>query len=379
MSSGQKTMTLFVTVILGLIFVILGLSASWPLWAWPTTGAILLVIAVVTHGVLSRGADEPPGTAAFGPGPELFAAERPERRVTHVALPSAAPDYDFSFSATVCWTELEAGEDAPEINAGALAVDAVLQRARALTELQPPTHSALVQHQLHGALGTMRTDPTGRVLAMAEDVSLTLPDVDRERLCKLADVRKDEDVWEHERNYERSKRTYLGDDVLKDTGSAVVWWLSRNDEEVEAAVDRIGLLARLSAAANNDTVAPPFAHLVPSTAAPEEPFDQGAPGTPSRWQDIAPPYDGRDTEGSRDGNRDGGGAGPDAGSLDAFLSWFGVSPDDPEAPLLAERARKLAEAHGADGLAEALRRRYGQGPPDDDTGEDPPQPAAAPS
>lgn len=34
-----------------------------------------------------------------------------------------------------------------------------------------------------------------------------------------------------------------GDDVLKETESAVVWWLSRKDEKVEGAVDRIGLLA----------------------------------------------------------------------------------------------------------------------------------------
>lgn len=349
MSSGQKTMTLFVTVILGLIFVILGLSASWPLWAWPTMAALLLVIAAVTHGVLSRGAEDLPTTGAPVPDAELFAVQRPERRVTHVLLPSAAPDYDFSFSATVCWTELEAPDDAPAINPGGLAVDAVLQRARALTELQQPTRSAFVQHQLNGALGTMRVDSTGRVLAMAQDVSLSLPELDRERLCKLSNVRKDEDVWEHERNYERSKRAYLGNDVLKDTGSAVVWWLSRNDEEVEGTVDRIGLLARLSAAANNDTVAPPFEHLVTPSVSPyaADPVEPGGTQTSSGWDDPSMAF-GAESFCASEG----------MDSFDAVLSWFGFSPDDPDLDIFAERLINLARAHGKDDIADDIRRRF---------------------
>ncbi|EPH46222.1 hypothetical protein ABT390_06840 [Streptomyces aurantiacus] len=355
MSSGQKTMTLFVTVILGLIFVIMGLSANWPLWAWPTTAAILLVIAAVTHNVLSRGADGPAFPSVPEPTPEPFIDKRPERHVTHVSLPSAAPDYDFSFSATVTWTEMEAPEGAPAIDAGGLAVDAVLQRARVLTERQQPTHSTFVQHLLNGALGTMRLDPSGRVVAMAQNVSLSLSEVDRERLFKLSNVRKDEDVWEHERNYERSKRAYLGDDVLKDTGSAVVWWLSRNDEQVEATVDRIGLLARLSAAANNATVAPPFEHLVPPPAFAGDPLGLGEQQFMSRQQDISMPP----------GDDAGHFASADAGSLDAFLEWFGFSPDDPEVEIFAERLIKLAHVHGKDDVVEDLRRRFGRGDRDD--------------
>ncbi|HEX4722180.1 MAG TPA: hypothetical protein VH333_06665, partial [Pseudonocardiaceae bacterium] len=64
---------------------------------------------------------------------------------------------------------------------------------------------------------------------------------------------------------------YLGEDVLKNTGSAVVWWLARakDDMDVRAAVDLIGALRQLSAAANNSEVPelalPPIAEL---TAAP---------------------------------------------------------------------------------------------------------------
>ncbi|MFE0106007.1 hypothetical protein [Streptomyces sp. NPDC059009] len=361
MSSGHKTMTLFVTVILGLIFIILGLSASWPAWAWPASGALLLVIAAVTHRVLA------PGPSALPSGPEAapdltFFVERPEQRVAYVALPSAVPDYDFSFSATVMWTLLEAPEDAPEVNPAGLAVDAVLQRARTVAAEQEPTRAAFVQHQLDGALGTMRMDATGRVMAMARDVSLGLPEHDRERLLKLSNVRKDEEVWEHERNYERNKRAYLGDDVLRDTGSAVVWWLSRNDEEVEGAVDRIGLLARLSAAANNEDVSPPFEHLVPPP-----PFATAAADRLEAEQPFSPDesrlnFDDAFTKES----------GPPASSaLDAFLEWFGFSPDDPELDLFAERLINIAQAHGKTDIAEEIRRRFGPDEPGDQPTEFP--------
>ncbi|QIB46922.1 hypothetical protein [Streptomyces aureoverticillatus] len=356
MSSGQKTMTLFVTVILGLIFVILGLSASWPWWAWPTTAALLLVIATVTHRVLNR-TPTLPSSPMLEFDPDFSTVPEPEQRVAYVALPSAAPDYDFSFSATVRWKVLEAPENAPAVNAAGLAVDAVLQRARALTSQQPPTRSAFVQHQLNGALGTMHEDATGRVMAMAQDVSLSLPEHDRERLSKLSDVRKDEDVWEHERNYERSKRAYLGNDVLKDTGSAVVWWLSRNDEEVEGTVDRIGLLARLSAAANNDTVAPPFEHLVPTPPYASDPTGDGQCQPTSDWDETSLLFD------STNGQEQGQDA-ADTDSLDSFLSWFGFSPDDPELELFAERLMNIARAHGKTDIVEEIRRRFGHSEPD---------------
>ncbi|WP_369032037.1 hypothetical protein [Streptomyces adonidis] len=361
MSSGHRTMTLFVTVILGLIFVILGLSAGWPLWAWPTVATLLLLITAVTHRVLA------PRPAAFPQDP-FPGSDRPlpepreqEQRISYVALPSSVRDYDFSFSATVRWLVLDVPEGAPYVNPAGLAVDAVLERARVATSQQPPHRSAVTQHQLDGALATMRIDPTGRVMAMAQDVELSLPEHDRERLSKLSNVRKDEDVWEHERNYERSKRAYLGDDVLKDTGSAVVWWLSRNEAEVEGAVDRIGLLAQLSAAANNESIAPPFQPLVASAAA----FVNGGPDPdhepPPDW---LPPYR---TDGSASGN----GSQPYL-SFDSFLEWFGFSADDPDLDLFAQRLANVARAHGKTEVVDKLRHRFGpeqtdEDPEDEDT------------
>lgn len=90
--------------------------------------------------------------------------------------------------------------------------------------------------------------------AMTEDVRPTLHQHDQERLDGLAGVRKDQAVWEHQRKYERSTHKYLGEDVLKDTGSAVVWWLAKNDEQVERTVEDLGMLARLTSAVNDTDV-----------------------------------------------------------------------------------------------------------------------------
>ncbi|CAM5418579.1 hypothetical protein [Streptomyces purpurascens] len=364
-------MTLFVTVILGLIFVILGLSADWPLWAWPAMAALLLVIAALTHKILVPARESVPREFLVEPDLPLPEPQRQEQRVAYVALPSSVTDYDFCFSATVRWLVLDAPEDAPYINAAGLAIDAVLHRARAVTAQQTPQRSAFVQHQLDGALAIMRADSTGRIMAMAQNVSLTLPEHDRERLARLSDVRKDEDVWEHERNYERSKRAYLGNDVLKDTGSAVVWWLSRNEEGVEGAVDRIGLLAQLSAAANNDSVSPTFEHLVsaPSVSLAHNATAGHTPPGSQQGRVFTNPPSGNSTE-------------PDP-FLDSLLPWFGFTADDPDLDLFAQRLSDLAQAHGKTSAADEIKRRFHRNGADQKRGDgddlfEPPEPDEPP-
>ncbi|MCS0604525.1 hypothetical protein NX794_25400 [Streptomyces sp. LP11] len=331
-------MTFFVALILGLLLVILGLTTSWPWWAWPAAGALLLLTAILTQRQLAPRPVPVPGEFLAHPDLPLPETQRQEYRISHVALPSCVRDYDFSFSATVQWRVLDVSSDAPVINPAGLAVDAVLERARAVTVHQPPHRSSLAQHQLDGALGTMCTDATGRVTVMAYSVELSLPEHDRERLSRLSDVRKDEDVWEHERNYERNKRTYLGDDVLKDTGSAVVWWLSRNDEEIEGAVERIGMLAQLSAAARNEPVAPLFEHLAypRETPAPDNGGRESATGPEASGAGPAEP------------------APESPFSTDTLLSWFGVAPDDPDRDLFATRLADVARAHGKKHAEETL-------------------------
>ncbi len=267
-------------------------------------------------------------------------------------------DYDFLFSAVVRWCPLAAPADAPHVNAGALAIESVLERARHITVLQPPHRSSLAQYQLNGALGTMRPDPTCRVEAMAENVVLRLCDTDAERLTKLSAVRKDEDVWEHERNWERNKREYLGKDVLKDTGSAVVWWMARNEDEVEKTVNLIGPLAQLTSAANNQDVPEPFQRLVPGSRPEPEPRFTGMwPGPfeepPADDAFAAPSFpDPSFSDGESPG---------DTGVTDLLnklMDEAGVADDAADRALFARRIANDLDAANAAEAADEIRRRF---------------------
>ncbi|MET9432115.1 hypothetical protein [Streptomyces sp. NPDC003036] len=349
MTTGQKTIILFVTVIAALLVTILGLYQRWPGWAWPAAAAVLCLAPALAIRAGSRNPEPfPPGTL---PDPDLPIppVERRELRVCDVALPSAEQDYDFLFSATVRWCPLEPSAESPTVNAGGLAVEAILNRARSVTASRAPSASTFIQHELAGALATMHPDESGQLQAMALDVSLVLSKDDQERLDKLAAVRKDEAVWAHERKYEQSRRAYLGEDVLKDTGSAVVWWLHKNDDQVARTVQDIGLLAQLTSASKNEHVAEPFRHLVPD-AAPD-------PGSGSFEGDRsgaspAPPETEAGTEASARAPED---------VLAEFLDAAGFSPADAEYFFLGAQAAENLEQLKPD-VAAAIRRRFDDTP-----------------
>ncbi|MFF3285626.1 hypothetical protein [Streptomyces sp. NPDC003023] len=261
MTTGSKTTTVFLTVLCGLALTILGLTQQWPLWVWPILAVLLVTAPALAFKVaaLRRG----PVPVSFEEHLTAAPVERTEHHVSRVALPSQWADYDFLISATVRWYALDTAGHGPVLNPAGLAVEAVLNRARAITEHREPGRVSLVRHELSGALGSLLSDSTGQLQAMAEDVQLTLHEHDQERLDSLAGVRKDQAVWEHQRKYEQSKRKYLGEDVLKDTGSAVVWWLAKNDEQVGRTVEDLGLLARLTSAANDTDVPERLRELLP--------------------------------------------------------------------------------------------------------------------
>ncbi|GGV66065.1 hypothetical protein GCM10010294_19140 [Streptomyces griseoloalbus] len=145
---------------------------------------------------------------------------------------------------------------------------------------------------------------------MAADVTLALAPADRERLRKLKDLRKDEEVWEYERQHERNKRRYLGDDVLKSVGTAVVWWLARHENEIEKAVDMIGPLARIAAAANGEEVPELFRHLLVPPVGTRSEATAGGPIWKRIAQGAQPPRAGPLRPGFSSGRwRDGGDAG----------------------------------------------------------------------
>ncbi|GGT65002.1 phage holin family protein [Streptomyces purpureus] len=336
MSSGHKTMTAFLALIAGLVLAIIGLYAQWPLWAWPAALGGLVAVAAGALITANRRRPVVPPERRAEPDLPIPPVERWEQVVRHVALPSLLDDYDFLVSATVRWLPVDAPANAPLVSTGGLAVDSVLERARRITVQQPPHRSTLVQHQLNGELATMVTDASGRVMAMAENVSVTLSDPDRERLEKLATVRKDEAVWEHERKWEQSKRAYLGDDVLKTTGSAVVWWLAKNNEQIDKTVSDIGVLARLSSAARDEPVPDEHVHQPPVSHQPYEEHPRASTTEEGATASVTQ-------------------------QLDLLMQSAGLAADDPRRVLFARRMAEVAKLADlpevAEEIEDALARR----------------------
>ncbi|WP_117397818.1 hypothetical protein [Actinomadura spongiicola] len=334
MSAGRSITTLYFVVIGGTILIGLVLFAPWPLWipfiAIAALGGVLLyVVKAARH----RRAGYPLPEPAFE-YTSVPVADNRGTRLTGVLLPTSRPDYFFQFSAIVIWAPTSSADESA-INYAAVALDAVVKRAREITEAADPMHVSLVQHELASALGEMRTDATARVRTMAESVRITLPDRDQERLDKLAVVRKEEAIWEHERKYEQNRREYLGGDVLKDPGSAVVWWLARNEEQVEKTVNDISLLAQLSSAANNEEVPPAFRPFLYEAATAPGQFGSNGSVPHSPDHDTAP-----------------------ADGFEALLKMMRFDESDPQRRLLARQMAEWATMHGRPEIAEDLVRRY---------------------
>ncbi|GAA2586279.1 hypothetical protein [Streptomyces tubercidicus] len=344
MTTGCKTTTVFLTVLCALLLTILGLVQVWPTWAWAT----LAVLVVGAPAAALRIAAARRGSVPVGFEEQRTAVpiERTEHRIRHVPLPSQWADYDFLFSATVRWYPLEANGYDPVANPAGLAVETVLDHARALTEQREPGRASLVQHELSGALSRMSPDHTGHLQVMAENVTLTLREHDQARLDKLAEVRKDKAVWEHQRKYEQSKREYLGEDVLKDTGSAVVWWLAKNDDHLEKTVGDLGLLAQLTSAANDTDVPDRLRDFLPQSQS-DRPYLETA-DAPSASFTREPTA---------------------ADHFEAFLSGMGFTDGDDRRGMLAKQIADIIKTQERHETAEELLRRFdppaSYGPVDD--------------
>jgi hypothetical protein len=217
---------------------------------------LALLIALVAGGVALAAVRRPrpvplsaPVPADLGPS-DLVTPEPPPvqaQPIAGVPLPSAHEDYTFVFSATVYWLPAVAGVTEP----GVIAVSEIVRRAHQITQRRDPAQSVLVMHELAAFLADTRPDPGGRVYVRAESVELQLSADDQRRLEELTRLRKEEELWDYQRRHEQSKRRYLSEDVLKDAGSAVVWWLARNDDQPTKVAESIGVLTQLAHAANN--------------------------------------------------------------------------------------------------------------------------------
>lgn len=273
MTTEEKTLLAVLAIAAVLVPFALGAALDWPAWSWlllavPLLGALGLVARNIVRRVQQERLWQPSAARPVQPEPQDSALQR---AVPVTALPSAVADYDFHFSATAYWRAAK-GSKTQHANPGALATDAIVGRAQTITAAEQPNRVDIVQYRLASALGVVQ-DASGGVEVWADDVQLALSEADQERLRKLSDVRKDDDLGEHERNHECRKQAYLRE-VMTSTGSAVIWWLARKDNDIENTVRLIGALAQLSAAANDAEVPELFRHLVPIPALPGQlPFE----------------------------------------------------------------------------------------------------------
>lgn len=352
MTTGQKTVFGFLGIIATLLAVILGLCLGWPLWVWGLVAALVsgaLLASMALTGRAQRAEPFPEGTLIDLP---VRPVERREIQLTRVRLPSAERDYGFLLTATVRWCPRPDGPDRP-MDGGALARASVVQRAEEVTRTSEPGRCSLVQHELSAALAVMLPDPYDLVDAHAVEVTLALDDRDQERLDRLAAIRKEQAVWEHERRREQDRREYLHSDVLRDTGSAVVWWLTRNDEQVGRTVDDLGILAQLTSAANNEEVPELLRELITPPPAPEPDWDGWEP-TPSAPRTSA------DLFGD-------------------FLREAGINPDEAEKHVLLIDMVASAVAEKDPEAAEEIRRRYGRIRATEERAPSPDAPDSAPA
>ncbi|HEX6353878.1 hypothetical protein [Actinophytocola sp.] len=258
----------YLVVLLVMSLVVVGVTMAGVLPWW--VGVVIFVPLVVSGLILKRHTEN---KRLYVPQP-VFHAPPPHQpvqpattTVRNLALPSVQRDYRFLLDATVLWRHSGA-QGMPHPRPDQLAIDAIRERAIVFTEREPAADIDLLAPRLAAELSFPRPDRTGLLEVWAQDAALSLPDDDRERLRKLAGVRKDEEVWEYERAYERNKRTFLREDVLSSTGSAVVWWLARDTSRVQETVDLIGTLAKLVAAAQDREVEPVFRTFVNSLTDP---------------------------------------------------------------------------------------------------------------
>jgi hypothetical protein len=345
MTSQNKVVAATVAGVAVIAVIVLGVSLHWPA---AVTILVVLVVGAVAALAYLGGTRRRPGphqqhvlvssTPVVEPPPAVNILS-----VQGVNLASAWADYEFTFDATVYWRSVGGPSATSHLRPGALAVDTIIRRAAQVAASEPPTMHIRLQHRLLDALGVVDGDPAGRIEAWADQVRTTVSPADLERLQMMADLRKNKAVWELRRGEECDKREYLTQDVLKSTGSALVWWLSRNESNVTGAVDLIGTMARLSAAAKNEDVPDLFRHLLPSDALPD-PNRFTTLGSDGAGQPFG--FDFAPFNGSRS-------------AVDLVTALMGaLNLDDEQRAMFAAQVANDIESTGDEATAEEVRRRF---------------------
>ncbi|WP_198659021.1 hypothetical protein [Nocardiopsis sp. FIRDI 009] len=171
------------------------LPFPWALLGIPV-GLLAVGTALVRYGHLTTvtsgpGAPEPPASGRRVPAARgSFDDATSGTRVRTVALPSAAEDHRFDFSAVVHW-RWDGHVDLRLRHPAGSAVHAVVTRAAELAREVDPVDHGLAECELGALLAVERAVTGAGIVVWAEDVRLRLPDEDVERLCRMAALRKD--------------------------------------------------------------------------------------------------------------------------------------------------------------------------------------------
>ncbi|MFC0435605.1 hypothetical protein [Kutzneria buriramensis] len=314
-----------------LLPVLAATGLGWNTWLCVVLGAAGLVTTVLIGRRMAYQRHQEQLRAAMRQPPPMQPEPVPvevpnySSQVSTVPVPTNEADYHFMFSTTVRWTHLRHGSTA---DAEATARKVVLDRTCALTRVWPPNNPAFTQIQLAAELGIRRPDPAGVVEVWADTVSLNLTDEDRDRLAKLATIRKEKLVWEHERVFEVSKREYLGNDVLSTPGNAVVWKLAQDYSQIVKTVDLIPTLRALTAAAND--------HELPEPELTSQPSPEPLITEENAWYvEPEPP--------STNGFHDGSATPTDP--VEAFVSGVFGDEDSGQRDLFADQVATLVDKH----------------------------------
>lgn len=319
--------------------VALGLGLGWSAWLYVSIVLILLgTIAVVRQRVVA-GKDQ-----AMLPAPVPAPRPAMETMVQDARVDSSMDGYGFRFAGRVRWRPMAHHQPVPHADPQELARAAILERTLAITRTMAPTDEVVARHRLAAALGVEEPDARRLVLVAASDVTLTVPDEDADALRTMAGHCRQTQVWELERDHERSVRKYLGTEVLETTGTALVWWLGRHLDDVEQAVRLIDALGRLSAVAQGHEVpGSSHPHVLSAATDGQHSWAIGADGGATASASVV--VDGRN--------------GAEADELHRLFDVLFPDREDPLRMRFAHELATLVSEFDGDSVAERIREQFG--------------------
>ncbi|MGW1842680.1 hypothetical protein [Streptomyces sp. NPDC001966] len=330
----------------------MGAALDWPIWVWFLLPALCAGALLIDMRVPSRET----GSSAQAPEPCEAAPERPAERpyketsVVVVPVESAVADCPFLFSATVWWRLADEDGSWRHGNPAALASTSVLRRVQRMTSTEHPNRCTFLEHSMEGVLGMAAPDDEGLVVAFATDIRLVLRQKDQEHLDELDGLRKAAGTWESRRQHERNVREYLGDDVLRSPGSAVVWWMARHDDQIERAVEMIAPLTVLSATANDQEIPEKYRDLFQMYGSPPDEDPTGGFDHPEPIVEETVPGDDSDwpTADQQPSMSD---------QLSSWMESMGIDEGSVEGTAFLRRLAQMSDAAGRPEAAENIRRK----------------------